>query len=164
MPLTLTLTAPLINTLDLSPGHELVKTCLQDPKTAAQQVQCHIDFPRAVDDPRELSEIPEVRLWFIRFDATYPWMPYFLNWRSGELARYAAMLVPHRFMPQEGIQFNSEALEIFLYSKVFVLLRWMKEQELGSVSDLKNMTLVFGFEINDEFLQLWDREDWRALA
>lgn len=164
MPLILTLTSPAIDALDLTPGHELIKQLLENPKAAAQQVQCHIDYPRGVDDPRELSEIPEVRLWFVRFDATYPWMPYFLDWRGGELARYAAMLVPHRFNPREGIEFNSEALELFLYSKIFVLLGWLKQKGLGSVSDLKHMALVFGFEVNDEFLQLWDREDWRGVS
>lgn len=163
MTLTLTLNATAIEALDLTPGHELVKLLYQDPSSAAQQVQCHIDYPQAVDDPRELPEIPEVRLWFVRFDATYPWMPYFLNWRSGELTRYAAMLVPHRFNPREGIEFNPEALELFLYSKVFVLMQWMKAQGVGSVTDLKNMALVFGFEINDEFLTLWQREDWQAI-
>lgn len=47
-------------------------------------------------DPRELSEFPDIRLWFIRLDAVYPWLPVVLDWRGGELARYAAMLVPHQ--------------------------------------------------------------------
>lgn len=47
-------------------------------------------------DQRELSELPDVRLWFVRLDATYPWLPVLLDWRAGELARYAAMLVPHQ--------------------------------------------------------------------
>ncbi|CAL5322736.1 unnamed protein product [Camellia sinensis] len=47
-------------------------------------------------DLRELSEIPEIRLWFVRLDAAYPWLPVLLDWRVGELARYAAMLVPHQ--------------------------------------------------------------------
>lgn len=47
-------------------------------------------------DTRELSEIPDVRLWFVSLDAAYPWLPVLLDWRAGELARYAAMLVPHQ--------------------------------------------------------------------
>lgn len=47
-------------------------------------------------DPRELSEFPDIRLWFVRLDASYPWLPVVLDWRAGELARYAAMLVPHQ--------------------------------------------------------------------
>ena len=69
---------------------------------------------REPEDPRELSEIPEVRLWFIRLDARYPWLPFLLDWKAGELALYTAMLVPHQFSVKEGIQYNLEALEIFL--------------------------------------------------
>lgn len=47
-------------------------------------------------DLKELSELPDIRLWFVRLDATYPWLPVLLDWRAGELARYAAMLVPHQ--------------------------------------------------------------------
>lgn len=47
-------------------------------------------------DQREVSEFPEIRLWYVRLDATYPWLPLLLDWRAGELARYTAMLVPHQ--------------------------------------------------------------------
>jgi hypothetical protein len=47
-------------------------------------------------DVRELSEFPDIRLWFVRLDACYPWFPVVLDWRAGELARYAAMLAPHQ--------------------------------------------------------------------
>lgn len=47
-------------------------------------------------DPRELSELPDIRLWFVRLDAAYPWLPIVVDWRAGELVRYAAMLVPHQ--------------------------------------------------------------------
>ncbi len=47
-------------------------------------------------DPRELSEYPDIRLWFVRLDAAYPWLPIVLDWRAGELSRYVAMLVPHQ--------------------------------------------------------------------
>lgn len=50
------------------------------------------------NDIRELSEIPDIRLWFLRLDAAYPWLPVVLDWRAGELARYAAMLVPHQVL------------------------------------------------------------------
>lgn len=49
-------------------------------------------------DRRELSEYPDIRLWFVRLDSEYPWLPVLLDWRAGELARYAAMLVPHQVM------------------------------------------------------------------
>jgi len=34
-------------------------------------------------DPRELSEMPDVRLWFVRLDVAYPWLPAVLDWRGG---------------------------------------------------------------------------------
>lgn len=156
MSLTLVLSAKQIDQLDLSPGHRLVELLLQDPARAAQQVQCVIDYPRALDDPRELSEIPAIRLWFIYFDGIYPWIPYFLDWRQGELVRYAAMMVPHQFRPKEGIQFNPEALEIFLYQKIFAVTRWLKANHLGDPSVIQNMALMFGFEVKEDFLQLWE--------
>ncbi len=166
MPITLYLPAKAIRTLDLTPGYEVMETVMADPARAAQQVQCVIDYPRSPDDPRELSEIPEVRLWFIRWDTVYPWFPYFLDWRRGELARYAAMLVPHRFSPREGIIYNPEALEIFVYQKLFVLMRWLKQQQLEknspsgmpTVSVLRDMALVFGFEVEPQFLSLYESE------
>jgi len=56
-------------------------------------------------DTRELSEFPDVRLWFVRLDAAYPWFPVVLDWRAGELARYAAMLVPHQVTNQRKKKF-----------------------------------------------------------
>ncbi len=158
MSLTLHLTAKVIDQLDLSPGRQLVEAIMVNPQAAQQSVTCSIDYPRALDDPREVSELPDVRLWFVRFDAEYPWFPFFLDWRQGELARYTAMLVPHQFHPHEGIQYHEEALELFVYSKLFVLMRWLKHHQLGSTNDLRNMALVFGFEINDNFLELWERD------
>lgn len=159
MSIPLHLTPTILETLDLAPAHELVRQLLQDPATSAQQVIFSIDYPRALGDPRELSEIPDVRLWFVRLDATYPWIPYFLDWRQGELARYAAMLIPHQFKPKEGIQYNPEALELWLYNKMFVLITWMKRNGIGGINDLKNMALIFGFEVSDEFLRIWDETD-----
>ncbi len=156
MSIPIHLTQTDIQALDLSPVEAWIPRLLQDPAASAQQVIFSIDYPRPPEDPRELSEIPEIRLWFVRLDAIYPWMPYFLDWRQGELARYAAMLIPHQFKPKEGIQYNPEALEIWLYHKIFGLMNWMKTTQVGSLSDLKNMALIFGFEISDDFIKLWD--------
>ncbi len=41
------------------------------------------------------------------------------NYALGDvIARYAAMLVPHQFHRGEGIQYNPEALEIFVMQKL----------------------------------------------
>jgi hypothetical protein len=119
-----------------------------------QQLQLAIAFDREESDPRELSEIPEIRLWYVRLDATYPWLPFLLDWKAGELARYTAMLVPHQFKRNEGIIFNPEALEIFVMNKIFVLSDWLKTQGISERSRLKSMAQLFGYELDDVFFDM----------
>ncbi|MEM7762102.1 MAG: CRR6 family NdhI maturation factor, partial [Cyanobacteria bacterium P01_A01_bin.40] len=110
-----------ISNLDLTAAHQQIKPLLeQNIGDYEQQLQFALNFQRDQTDPRELSEIPEIRLWFVRLDAAYPWLPFLLDWKAGELPRYAAMLVPHQFNRNEGIMFNPEALEIFVMNKIFV--------------------------------------------
>lgn len=156
MTIAIALNAENLNNLDLSPAIEKIETLLSEGAIASyeQQLQFNIDFPREDTDPRELSEIPEVRLWFIRLDARYPWLPFLLNWKDGELARYAAMLVPHQFNRKEGIQYNPEALEIFVMAKLFILTDWMRIQKIESTSRLKSMAQMFGYELDDGFFEL----------
>lgn len=139
-----------IHHLDLSAAEAALKPWLDTGAAAEPQIRFQIDFPRDPSDPRELSEIPEVRLWFVRLDARYPWLPLWLDWESGELARYAAMLVPHQF-GIDGIQFNPEALELFVMHKVFVLMDWMQQQGKPSRTKLKFMTQLLGYELEDNF-------------
>ncbi len=129
---------------------QLMTELLQHEK----QLQFAIDFPREATDPRELSEIAEIRLWFIRLDAKYPWLPFLLDWQAGELARYVAMLVPHQFHPKDGIQFNPEALEIFVMQKVFVLMAWFKAQGIPGRSRVQAMTQMLGYELDDAFFDV----------
>jgi hypothetical protein len=119
-----------------------------------QQIQFNILFPQEPSDPRELSEIPEIRLWFIRLDGAYPWLPYYLNWRKGELTRYAAMLVPHEFRKTEGIEFNVEAIQIFVMQKVFVIHDWLKKHGVNNPAKLKQMSQALGYEIDVAFFDL----------
>jgi hypothetical protein len=148
---TLSLDANCLQVLDLSPAIDLIEPILakRDIATYEQSLQFQIDYPRAPEDPRELSEIPEVRLWFIRLDARYPWLPILLDWKAGELARYTAMLVPHEFHPTEGIQYNPEALEIWLMHKIFTIAPWLPQYDLPSKSRLKSMAQMFGYELED---------------
>ncbi|MEO1447108.1 MAG: CRR6 family NdhI maturation factor, partial [Cyanobacteria bacterium J06635_11] len=114
--------------LDLTPAQQVIDPLTNnadDLKNPDLTFSFEIDFPREASDPRELSEIPEVRLWFIRLNSQYPWLPLYLDWESGELSRYTAMLVPHQFSPIDGIRYNPEALEIFVMSKVFSLDTWL---------------------------------------
>jgi hypothetical protein len=39
----------------------------------------------------------------VRLDAAYPWFPVVVDWRAGELARYAAMLVPHQVISEKKV-------------------------------------------------------------
>lgn len=148
------LAADAINNLDILPAQMVIEKLLQSIADNEQQLRFEIDFPREETDPRELSEIPEIRLWFIRLDAAYPWLIFFLDWKAGELGRYVAMLVPHQFSPTQGIQYNPEALEIFVMHKTFVLSKWMKEQGISSSSRLKSMAQMFGYELDDGFFEL----------
>ncbi|ALF51920.1 hypothetical protein ACX27_02125 [Nostoc piscinale CENA21] len=145
-----------INKLDLSPALAVIEPLLQEGVAAyEQQLNFDIDYPLDPGDPRELSEVPELRLWFIRLDAKYPWIPFLLDWKGGELARYAAMLVPHQFSNKEGIQYNPEALEIFLMHKIFVLADWLKQQAIPSSSRLKSMAQMLGYELDDGFFEMF---------
>jgi hypothetical protein len=142
--------------LNLSPIGDIIERLYQENAIASheQQIVFEFDYPRDPNDPREFSEIPEIRLWFVRLDATYPWLPFLLDWKEGELARYAAMLVPHQFSRSEGIQYNPEALEIFVMQKIFVLTNWMKQQNIPSKSRLQSMAQMFGYELDDSFFAL----------
>jgi hypothetical protein len=143
-----------ILSLNLEPIKTLVQSLLVDEQLAAseQKYQLLIDFPREENDPRELSEIPEIRLWFVRLDAIFPWFPFLLDWKAGELARYTAMLVPHQFHRTEGIQFNPEALEIFVMHKVFSLSETLPQLGIQPKSRVKAIAQTLGYELDDEFL------------
>ena len=159
MSIAIALNAECINNLNLEPAQAVMAQLLQEGAIASseQQLQFKIDYPHEPDDPRELSEIPEIRLWFVRLDAQYPWMPFLLDWRAGELARYTAMLVPHQFNRTEGIQYNPEALEIFVMQKVFVLTNWLKQQGIPSKSRAQSLAKMLGYELDDAFFEIIDR-------
>ncbi len=156
MSIVIALNSTAIETLDLTPATSQIEPILTENAIADRlgSVQFDIDYSREPGDPRELSEIPEVRLWFVRLDAVYPYMPILLDWKAGELARYAAMLVPHEFHRTEGIQYNPEALEIFLMGKIFTLLPWLDDRGISSTSKLQAMAQMFGYELD---AQLFDR-------
>lgn len=156
MSIEIQLGAKAIQTLDISAAQEAIASLLAEGGLSSyeQQLKFKIDYPREDTDPRELSEIPEIRLWFIRLDTVYPWLPFLLDWKGGELARYTAMLIPHQFHRTEGIQFNPEALEIYVMNKTFVLMNWMQEQGMEPRSRLKAMTQMLGYELDDGFFDL----------
>lgn len=145
-----------IHQLDISPAQTIVDSGVEKGAIAiqSQQIRFDINYPREPSDPRELSEIPEIRLWFIRLDSYYPWLPVALDWETGELGRYAAMLVPHQFSSTEGIQYNPEALEIFVMQKVFTITLWAQQQGISIRNRLKMMTQVLGYELEDSLFDV----------
>ncbi len=140
MAIAIELTSEQIDRLDLSPLQKVL-----DPLIAEQRLLDHhqalrfrIDYPRPADEPNlELSELAPVRLWFIRADVCYPWLPYLLDWSAGELVRYGAMLVPHEFHPQQGIIFNPQALDIFVMTKVFTLGSGFRDRAIPRLKRLR---------------------------
>ncbi|NMF82484.1 CRR6 family NdhI maturation factor [Nodosilinea sp. P-1105] len=153
---TVTLTETHLHTLDLTPAVEVIEPLLAAGKALEEDVNLRfvVKIDRDPTDPRELSELPEVRLWFIRLDSRYPWLPLLLDWEAGELGRYAAMLVPHQFSPTEGIRYNPEALEIFMMQKIFAIAAWLKSQGIGRYTRLKFMTQMLGYDIDDGLFDL----------
>ncbi len=154
MSLVVSLNAAAIGALDLGPAETVLDPILADRGRIAaseQKLQFAIDYPRDPADPRELPEVPEIRLWFLRLDARYPWLPFFLDWRAGELVRYAAMLVPHQFGRGEGIIYNPEALELFVMQKCFVLHAWLRAREIAGTARLQDFAQMFGYEIEADF-------------
>ncbi|TBR61504.1 DUF1817 domain-containing protein [Mastigocladus laminosus UU774] len=158
MSITIALNSDSIHNLDLSAVTTVIEQLLQEGAIASyeQQLQFDIDYPQQEGDPRELPEIPEVRLWFVRLDARYPWLPFLLDWKMGEFARYTAMLVPHQFSAKEGIQYNPEALEIFLMHKIFILSDWFKQNNIPSQSRLQSMAQMLGYELDDTFFAMFE--------
>jgi hypothetical protein len=156
------LSTPHFQSLDLAPAQQVIEAVVSQHRVESKGVlsdsklifSFDIDFAREASDPRELSEIPEVRLWFIRLNALYPWLALYLDWESGELSRYTAMLVPHQFSAIDGIRYNPEALEIFVMSKVFTIDSWLKAQNIDGRSRLKFMTQMLGYELDDALFDL----------
>jgi hypothetical protein len=141
--------------LDLSPiSDEIDRWLGTDPKQFDLELKFALDYPQDPADPRELSEIAEIRLWFIRLDARYPYLPLLLDWQSGELSRYVAMLVPHQFSRKEGILYNPEGLEIWVMQRVFLLTDWCQTQQIADRSRLKFMTQMLGYELDDGLFEL----------
>ncbi|MBD2625243.1 CRR6 family NdhI maturation factor [Trichormus variabilis] len=162
MTITISLNNDSINNLDLSPALTVIEPLLEDKAIPSneQLLSFEINYTREKNDPRELSEIPEVRLWFVRLDAKYPWLPFLLDWKGGELARYAAMLVPHQFSSKEGIQYNPEALEIFLMHKIFILSDWLKGQGIPTQFRLKSLAQILGYELDDAFFEMIEKSNF----
>ena len=151
--------AEAIRTLNLQALSAWMDRPLQGLLDAGAVLELNYEWPREANDPRELSECPEPRLWALRADARYPWMPLVLERTGGSLAQHVAMLVPHDFSPSEGIRFDPQALELWITHRLMLL------NDLGSSSDVAggqrgNLSLMaasLGFELDGGFWELLDR-------
>jgi hypothetical protein len=140
-----------IRSLDLAPLQPWASLAPTDLVQQAGSLELSFQWPRADDDPRELSEIAEVRLWSLRADAEYPWLPLLLERSSGQLTRHGAMLLPHQFNRTEGIRFAPEALELWITHRLFGLDAWARQNGLGIRQGLAQMAAVLGFELDSSF-------------
>jgi hypothetical protein len=120
------------------------------------QLELQFDWPRQADDPRELSEIPELRVWSLRADALCPWLPLLLERSSGQLTRHVAMLLPHSFSRTEGIRFAPDSLELWMTHRLFLLDHWSRTHQLSCRGNLEQMAAMLGFELDASF---WDGLD-----
>lgn len=140
-----------IQDLDLAP---LAGWASLDPTAllaAAGHLELRFDWPREADDPRELSEIPELRLWSLRADAAHPWLPLVLERAGGQLTRHVAMLLPHGFQRHEGIRFAPESLDLWLTHRLFLLDGWLRCSGLNGRAGLAQMAAVLGYELDPTF-------------
>ncbi|MEO0844418.1 MAG: chlororespiratory reduction 6 domain-containing protein, partial [Cyanobacteria bacterium J06643_5] len=89
MTLTIAIPSSSINSLDLSPASTTIDKIITENNIASNEQQLRLDIQYELEsgDPRELSEVPEIRLWYIRLDAKYPWLAFLLDWQSGEFIR-----------------------------------------------------------------------------
>ena len=153
LPLNLSIGADQIRNLDLAPLAGLGQMAVADLVAAAGQLDLQLDWPRDPEDPRELSEVPEVRLWCLRADALLPWLPLLLERSGGQLTRHVAMLLPHGFSRTEGIRFAPESLELWITHRLFLLDARASGAGVPARQGLAQMAAVLGFDLDPAFWQ-----------
>ena len=150
-PSPIPISASQIRNLDLAPlqpWRELPPAALLE---RAGGLELSFAWPRADGDPRELSELPELRLWSLRADALNPWLPLVLERSTGQLCRHVAMLLPHGFSRSEGIRFAPESLELWITHRLFLLDEWSRLHQLSCRGGLAEMAAMLGFELDPGF-------------
>ncbi|MFZ0409798.1 MAG: CRR6 family NdhI maturation factor [Cyanobium sp.] len=152
---SLLIRAAAIRQLDISALDGLAALPLPELLERSGSLSLALDWPRPPEDPRELSEITEVRLWSLRADALLPWLPLLLERSGGQLTRHVAMLLPHGFSRSEGIRFAAESLELWITHRMFLLDHLARRQGISCRGSLSQMAAVLGFELDAGF--------WEAL-
>jgi len=140
-----------VRQLDLSVLKPWLELAPAELLARSDQLSLSFAWPQAPEDPRELSEIAELRLWSLRADAHYPWMPLLLERSSGQLCRHVAMQLPHSFSRSEGIRFAPASLELWITHRLFVLEAWGRSQGIACRGQLTAMATVLGYELDPHF-------------
>ena len=147
--------AAMIQQLDLSPLQVWSNRPLGELLEEGPVLELSFDWPRKANDPRELAECPEPRLWALRADARFPWLPLLLERDRGSLIRHVAMVVPHDFSRSEGLRFDPQALELWITHRL-MLLDDLCTATLGRSmrGNLTQMAASLGYELDDNFWTL----------
>ena len=147
--------AAMIRQLDLSPLQVWSHPPRGELLEEGPVLELSFDWPREANDPRELAECPEPRLWALRADARFPWLPLLLERDRGSLIRHVAMVVPHDFSRSEGLRFDPQALELWITHRL-MLLDDLCTATLGRSmrGNLTQMAASLGYELDDNFWTL----------
>ena len=146
-----------IQTLDLKALNPWMERPLTDLLSAGAGLELQYNWPRDADDPRELSECPQPRLWALRADAVHPWLPLVLERSGGSLIQHIAMVVPHDFSPNEGIRFDPQALEIWITHRFMLLDHLGQHLPQSQRGNLLQMAATIGYEVDAAFWTLLDQ-------
>ena len=146
-----------IQTLDLKALNTWMQRSLTDLLSDGAGLELQYNWPRDTDDPRELSECPEPRLWALRADAVHPWLPLVLERSGGSLIQHVAMVVPHDFSPNEGIRFDPQALEIWITHRFMLLDHLGRNLPQSQRGNLLQMAATIGYEVDAAFWTLLDQ-------
>ena len=146
-----------IQTLDLRALNPWMERPLINLLGDGAGLELQYNWPRDADDPRELSECPELRLWALRADAIYPWLPLVLERSGGSLIQHVAMVVPHDFSPSEGIRFDPQALEIWITHRFMLLDHLGQHLPQSQRGNLLQMAATIGYEVDAAFWTLLDQ-------
>ena len=140
-----------VRQLDLSALKPWLELAPAELLARSGQLSLSFAWPQAPEDPRELSEIAELRLWSLRADAHYPWLTLLLERSSGQLCRHVAMQLPHSFSRSEGIRFAPASLELWITHRLFGLEAWGRSQGIACRGQLTAMATVLGYDLDPHF-------------
>ncbi len=151
------ITAAAIRHLDLTPLDGVSQLPMGELMERGPVLQLQFDWPREAEDPRELAECPEPRLWSLRADARFPWLPLVLERDQGSLIRHVAMVVPHSFNRGEGLRFEPQALELWITHRLMSLDDFYRAEDIPMRGKLSQMAAALGYELDMNFWGLLDR-------